>query len=140
MEVFKTITTSPKYEISNLGNIRTKKSGRILKTFEQLGYRRKKLEDKHGKLRSHRVHRLVFTEFVGEIPTGMVVDHINRNRSDNRVENLRIVSTKENTKNRKLTNKSSLLLMIYALYKNGTISRELLDMIIPENGALLKDR
>lgn len=43
-----------------------------------------------------RVHRLVVTAFLGEIPQGMVVNHINGKKDDNRIENLEIVTNKEN--------------------------------------------
>jgi len=43
-----------------------------------------------------KTHRVIATAFFGEIPDGMTVDHINGVRSDNRVENLRLVSHKQN--------------------------------------------
>ena len=45
------------------------------------------------------VHRLVYEAFVGEIPEGMQIDHINTIRTDNRLENLRCVTCKENNNN-----------------------------------------
>lgn len=45
------------------------------------------------------VHRLVYETFVGEIPEGMEIDHINTIRTDNRLENLRCVTRKENHNN-----------------------------------------
>lgn len=45
------------------------------------------------------VHRLVAETYFGDIPDGTEVDHANRNRSDNRVENLRIVTHSENLRN-----------------------------------------
>ena len=47
----------------------------------------------------HLVHRLVVETYLGAIPDGYEVDHINRNRSDNNVENLRIVTHIENQRN-----------------------------------------
>lgn len=45
------------------------------------------------------VHRLVYETFVGEIPKGMNIDHLNTIRDDNRLENLRLCSQKENCNN-----------------------------------------
>lgn len=45
------------------------------------------------------VHRLVWETFVGEIPCGYQIDHINTIRDDNRLENLRCVTPKENANN-----------------------------------------
>ena len=41
-------------------------------------------------------HRLVFEYFNGPIPDGMDIDHINNKRDDNRIENLQLLSHKEN--------------------------------------------
>ena len=54
---------------------------------------------------NYRIHRLKYEAFVGEIPEGLIVDHINRNRLDNRLENLRLVDPPMSTKNRTLAYK-----------------------------------
>jgi hypothetical protein len=48
-----------------------------------------------------RVHRVVWETFVGKIPTGLEIDHINCDKHDNRISNLRVVTHSENCKNRK---------------------------------------
>lgn len=45
------------------------------------------------------VHILVYELFVGRIPDGKDIDHINGNPKDNRVENLRVASKSENMRN-----------------------------------------
>jgi hypothetical protein len=57
------------------------------------GYRRIKVNSK-----KYFTHRLVFFYMEGRWPIQQV-DHINRDRSDNRWENLREVSNKENAQN-----------------------------------------
>ena len=51
-------------------------------------------KDVDGKNKTLRLHRLII-----EAKPGEIVDHINRNKLDNRLSNLRICSQKENTHN-----------------------------------------
>ena len=48
---------------------------------------------------SYMANRLVWMAFNGEIENGMEIDHINGDRQDNRLENLRKVTHKENCNN-----------------------------------------
>lgn len=45
------------------------------------------------------IHELVMLAFVGPRPNGMEIDHIDRNKNNNRLENLRYVTHKENMEN-----------------------------------------
>lgn len=49
------------------------------------------------KNKSYRVHRIIWAMHRGD--TQLQIDHINRCRSDNRIENLRAVTNKENSQN-----------------------------------------
>ena len=51
--------------------------------------------------RKYLEHRLVWILFNGPVPKGLVIDHIDRDRQNNRIENLRAVSWVKNTRNRK---------------------------------------
>lgn len=42
------------------------------------------------------VHRIVYTWFNGKSEAGMVIDHINNDKADNRIENLRQITAREN--------------------------------------------
>lgn len=46
-------------------------------------------------------HAILWVVVYGEIPNNKVIDHINGNRSDNRLENLRLVSHRQNLQNQR---------------------------------------
>jgi len=55
--------------------------------------------------RFYGYHRLVWMHFNGKIPKGMVVDHIDRNPRNNKIENLRLATYAQNSANRRKSNK-----------------------------------
>jgi hypothetical protein len=44
------------------------------------------------------LHRVLYERFIGEIPIGFVIDHRNNVRNDNRLSNLQVLSSKNNTR------------------------------------------
>ena len=58
-----------------------------------------KIKNKH---KTFLLHRLIWIYHFGEIPDGLQIDHINHNRTDNDICNLRLVTHKENLKNQKI--------------------------------------
>lgn len=48
------------------------------------------------KKKRHHAHRLIWIYFNGDIPDEMEIDHINKDKTDNRIENLRIVTHGQN--------------------------------------------
>lgn len=53
-----------------------------------------------GKSKVQKVHRLVARAFIGEIPHGHQINHINGIKSDNRLENIEICTPSENQRHR----------------------------------------
>lgn len=48
-------------------------------------------------LRTLTVQKLVYETFYGEVPKGFDIDHINDIKDDNRIENLRVLSHRDNS-------------------------------------------
>lgn len=59
------------------------------------------------------LHRLIWVWHNGAIPEGMWVDHINQDKRDNRIENLRLASWAQNLRNTKVKNKTGLPKHVY---------------------------
>lgn len=101
-EICKPIPGYPNYEVSNWGRIFIVKNGtRIEKLPKPCSGREQYLSIQlwnQGQKKKICVHNLVAKVFLGEIPDGYVVDHINNNPSDNYVTNLQIVTIAENGK------------------------------------------
>jgi hypothetical protein len=93
-EVWKTITENSKYEVSSLGNVRNKKTGRILKPASKCGYLSVGLSSKIGK--THSIHRLVALEFIDNPENKPHVNHKDKNRSNNCIDNLEWCTALEN--------------------------------------------
>lgn len=104
-EEWRVVIGFPNYEVSNFGNIRSNR-GLLKPGLDTDGYRQVNLYRKDGGgFRGHgrytrKVYRLVMESF-GVEPNGKTeIDHINRNRQDDRLENLRWVTSQENNCNR----------------------------------------
>lgn len=87
------------YEISNLGNCRRKLilgDYKIIKgSIQNRGYRYFQI-NRNGKRTNYLFHHLVAEQFISKRPEGLVIDHIDRNKLNNNVNNLRYVTQKEN--------------------------------------------
>lgn len=102
-EIYKIIEEFPNYEVSNLGNVRNKKTGRILKhTKTKHGYYTVQLY-KNGQGRSQLIHRIVMTTFNPiDGMENLHVDHIDFNPGNNCLDNLRWLSPSDNTKRKNI--------------------------------------
>jgi len=117
-EVWKKIKGFSRYEISNFGRIRNEK--KILKQQKCLnGYPCICLVNDFGKTIGRRIHSLLYYTYYDKIEkNNYSIDHINRIRDDNRLENLREISIKEQIKNRVISNKNKSCRKIYRICPN----------------------
>lgn len=100
---FKTIPVAPEYMINDQGEVYSSYIGQLLSQKNgNAGYKEVSLVS-NGVRKHYRVHVLVMLTFVGPRPNDCVIDHINRNRSDNNLSNLRYCTQYENTLNSSLT-------------------------------------
>jgi hypothetical protein len=56
-----------------------------------------------------KVHRVIYALHHGEMPTNLVIDHINGDKTDNRIENIRCTTIRRNTGNQRTHRKGKLV-------------------------------
>jgi hypothetical protein len=88
-----------RYQASSLGRIcNIRRDGKVLKARpDKDGYLYVALGGGRGKLRDHKVHRLVLESFTGPCPRGKQAAHADGNPANNRLENLRWATPRENS-------------------------------------------
>ena len=110
MEEFRCIKGYANYQVSNLGIVRSLKFNKekILKQgVNRHGYKVVVFSENNNQ-KMFSVHQLVAIAFLNHNPCGfkLVVNHINFNKTDNRVENLEVVTTRENANKKHIKSSS----------------------------------
>lgn len=97
VEIWKPVPYDARYMVSNFGNIKGPRREHLAGGMDKNGYRIFGVWNK-GFCKTLKVHRVVAEAFLGQIPEGMQVNHKNGVKSDNRLENLEVVTASENVK------------------------------------------
>lgn len=74
------------------------KVGQLAGDKDGRGYRRIMIGKQH-----YKMHRLIWIMFFGDIPEDMVIDHVDQDKDNNRLENLRLCTKSQNNTNRRAT-------------------------------------
>ena len=143
------------YEVSNLGRVKslerkvahpivkekTIKEKLLKYNTDKNGYLYVTLY-KDGKSKSLKIHRLVAIAFISNPDNKPDIDHINTNKADNRVDNLRWVTKEENMNNPLTKEKQKINTSGERHYKYGKRGSECKDSIrvvqLTLNGELVK--
>jgi len=118
MEIWKRIGET-NYEASSSGEIKNIKTGRILKQRidKRTGYYIVDIQI-NAQSTTFKTHRLIAKTFLIGDPKSHV-DHINRDKTNNSVNNLRLVSIEENLKNRRIFTTKKEIEIIINFHKEG---------------------
>ena len=113
-----------KYEIYEDGRIWSYSHKKFLKPqTRKNGYQQVALYDNARKMKMYYLHRVIYESVSGSpIPENLQINHINEDKTDNRFENLNLMTQKENinfgTRNSRATKARSKQV---GVYKNGEL-------------------
>lgn len=98
---WKTIQGYEQYEVSNEGQVRNRKTGKILKQWKDKGGYLLVTLFRNGKQKWYLVHRLVAQAFIPNPNNLATVNHIDHNKENNSVSNLEWMSLEDNIRDGK---------------------------------------
>jgi hypothetical protein len=96
IEIIKTVQDFPNYEVSNLGYVKSKLTGKVLKlSYDKRGYQRVALY-RDGLKKTISMHRVVALNFIKNLENKAQVNHIDGNKQNNYANNLEWNTCQEN--------------------------------------------
>ena len=115
MEEWRVIENFPNYSVSNMGNVMNTKTNKILRLNLHSGYLKVCLVNDVCR-KGYSVHRLVATAFIPNPENKAEVNHKNKVKTDNRLENLEWMTHTENMQHKSIG-------LVYKNNKNRPVFR-----------------
>jgi len=102
MEIWKTIKRFEDYQISNLGRVKSLKNNKekiLALNPNEKGYYNVDLyvDNKRKTIRIHKLVAEYFLNHKGDGTMKLVIDHIDNDKSNNRVDNLQLITNRQNS-------------------------------------------
>ena len=94
MEIYKTLNLYPKYSISTFGNMKDIETNKIA-TWSICKLEKAPLVDKTGQIKNIPIHRMVAETFIENPDNLKYVEHIDCNKLNNNIDNLRWTTLKK---------------------------------------------
>ena len=114
-EEWKVCVLNEKYEVSNMGRLRYGPTRHVVTLYCNTNGYTSCTVNQAGRKYTMYTHKAVALTFLGPRPKGCVIDHIDKNRANNRVDNLRYISFSENSKNSKKKKKVPIIISVDGL-------------------------
>ena len=92
----KEIPNYPNYLITTEGQIFSLITGKQMRIGKRTHYVTVALKDEEGRSKSHYLHRLMARTFFGDIPEGMEINHLDEDKTNNKLSNLSITDHASN--------------------------------------------
>ena len=131
MEEWQEIINFPNYSVSNFGNVKNNKKNKLMKINVKGGYCHISLKNETSK-KSFKIHRLVALAFIPNPENKHTVNHKDKNKCNNNLENLEWMTMEEQTQHRSNG-------LVYKSNKNKPIIRLNLNDEILDNYNSIED-